>query len=263
LLDDATVVLNAWQGAERRLETGMPHPLLGAMQLAEARGNLDGAVALAEQVWGEPRRSGHLLWALLAGPDVARVAKLAGDDDLLRRVVTDLAEVPIEQVPALAGVVPLVRAIATNNGDIATEAAVTNQRAGHLVAELYSWEQAAVATAAGGDRDLARTFAKRALAVAGQLGASTVERRMAARLREHHLRLGVSGSRGRPTSGWGSLTATELRIAEHVGQGMTSPQIAAGLYLSPRTVQTHISNILRKLDLHSRVEIATFVARQH
>jgi DNA-binding CsgD family transcriptional regulator len=98
--------------------------------------------------------------------------------------------------------------------------------------------------------------------VAGQLGARTVERRMTARLREHNLRLGVSGSRRRPTTGWGSLTATELRIAEQVGQGLTSPQIAAQLYLSPRTVQTHISNILRKLDLHSRVEIATVVARQ-
>ena len=72
----------------------------------------------------------------------------------------------------------------------------------------------------------------------------------------------MSGSRRRPTTGWGSLTATELRIAEQVGQGLTSPQIAAQLYLSPRTVQTHISNILRKLDLHSRVEIATVVARQ-
>ncbi|WP_395729720.1 response regulator transcription factor [Nakamurella sp.] len=40
-------------------------------------------------------------------------------------------------------------------------------------------------------------------------------------------------------------------------------RIAAELYLSPRTVQTHISNILRKLDLHSRVEIAAVVARQH
>jgi DNA-binding CsgD family transcriptional regulator len=74
--------------------------------------------------------------------------------------------------------------------------------------------------------------------------------------------LGVAGARGRPTTGWASLTATELRIAELVGQGRTSPQIAAELYLSPRTVQNHISNILRKLDLHSRVAIAAVVARQ-
>ncbi len=262
LLDEATEVWNAGQAADLRPEAGMPHLLLGAVLLAEARGNLDDAVALAEKAWGQPGRSGHLLWALLAGPDVARVAKLAGNTDLLGRVVSDLSAVPLGQVPALAGVVPLVQAIATDDADLAAEAAAVNQRAGHVVAELLSWEQAAVAAAAGGDRDLGRTWARRALALTGQLGARTAERRLTARLREHQLRLGVSGSRGRPTTGWGSLTATELRIAEQVGQGLTSPQIAAQLYLSPRTVQTHISNILRKLDLHSRVEIATVLARR-
>ena len=41
---------------------------------------------------------------------------------------------------------------------------------------------------------------------------------------------------------------------------MTSPQIATRLFISPRTVQTHISHSLRKLDLRSRVELATTVA---
>ncbi|WP_181783647.1 response regulator transcription factor, partial [Pseudonocardia pini] len=71
----------------------------------------------------------------------------------------------------------------------------------------------------------------------------------------------VTGKRRRPASGWESLTPTELQVAELVGQGMTSPQIATRLYVSPRTVQTHISNSLRKLGLSSRVELATTVAR--
>ena len=96
----------------------------------EARGNLDGAVVLAEKVWGDRLRSGHLLWTLLAGPDVARVAKLAGADSLLRRVVADLAEVPTDQAPTLAGVVPLVRSIASGDADLAAQAAHANQRAG-------------------------------------------------------------------------------------------------------------------------------------
>ena len=261
-LDDAAAVWSQWQAAERRQEAGMPHPLLGALQLAEARGDLAVAAQVAQQVWGEPRRSGYLLWALMAGPDVARVAKLAGAETLLRRVVADLAAVSTDQAAALAGVPDLVRAIATDDADAAARAAVSHQQAGHVMGELLSWEQAAVAAAAAGDRDLGRTLAQRALAVAARLGARTVERRMTARLREHSLRLGVTGSRRRPTTGWDSLTTTELGIAEQVSQGLTSPQIAAQLYLSPRTVQTHISNILRKLDLHSRVEIATVVARQ-
>ena len=37
---------------------------------------------------------------------------------------------------------------------------------------------------------------------------------------------------------------------------MSNPQIAAQLFLSRRTVQTHVSHILAKLDLHSRIDIA-------
>lgn len=261
-LDEAGAVWDAWQDADRRHDGPLPFPTLGAGLLAEARGDLDPALRLARQAWGTPRRDGRLLWALLAGPDVARIAAVAGARDLLDQVVADVTAIATDQVPTLAGVVPLVRSIAGGDPDLAAEAAEVSQRAGHVAAELGAWEEAAVAAAAAGNRDLGRTWARRALDVADRLGARTVERRLAARLRRHGLRLGVAGARGRPTSGWASLTATELRIAEHVGQGRTSPQIAAELYLSPRTVQTHISNILRKLDLHSRVEIAAVVARQ-
>jgi DNA-binding CsgD family transcriptional regulator len=72
----------------------------------------------------------------------------------------------------------------------------------------------------------------------------------------------VTGKRNRPSSGWDSLTPTQLQIAELVGQSMTSPQIATRLYISPRTVQTHISHTLQKLGLRSRVELATVVARR-
>jgi DNA-binding NarL/FixJ family response regulator len=41
-----------------------------------------------------------------------------------------------------------------------------------------------------------------------------------------------------------------------VEEGLSNPQIAAKLLLSPRTIATHISHILKKLGLHSRTEIA-------
>jgi DNA-binding CsgD family transcriptional regulator len=63
-------------------------------------------------------------------------------------------------------------------------------------------------------------------------------------------------------TGWESLTRTELQVAELVGRGLTSPQVAARLYISPRTVQTHISHILTKLDLRSRVELAAELSRR-
>jgi DNA-binding NarL/FixJ family response regulator len=56
--------------------------------------------------------------------------------------------------------------------------------------------------------------------------------------------------------GWDSLTPTELKIVTLVAQGMSNPQIAAQMFLSRRTVQGHVSHILTKLDVHSRMDIA-------
>jgi DNA-binding CsgD family transcriptional regulator len=57
-------------------------------------------------------------------------------------------------------------------------------------------------------------------------------------------------------AGWNSLTRTEVRVAHLVADGMTNPQIAAELGLSRRTIATHVSHILGKLDSNSRAEIA-------
>ena len=58
--------------------------------------------------------------------------------------------------------------------------------------------------------------------------------------------------------GWAALTATEVRIAALVRDGLTNREIGTRLFVSPRTVQTHVSHILQKTGLRSRVEIARF-----
>jgi DNA-binding CsgD family transcriptional regulator len=256
-LDEAEDLWTVWRESERRNEQGLPYTTLGGMMLAEASGRLGEAGALAREVWGRPHTTGRLLWALLSAPDVLRVARAADLGDLAHQVAHDVSAIATEQVPSLAGVVRHVRAMITEDSALAAQAAGISGRAGHVVGELYSWEEAAVTAAASGDRDLARTWARRALDLADALGARTVERRLSARLRHHRVRLGATGSRRRPSTGWEALTPTELRVAEQVAAGLTSPQIATQLYLSPRTVQTHITHILRKLDLRSRVELAT------
>jgi pimeloyl-ACP methyl ester carboxylesterase/DNA-binding CsgD family transcriptional regulator len=68
--------------------------------------------------------------------------------------------------------------------------------------------------------------------------------------------------RRRPSSGWESLTPTELDVVRAVGTGLTNRQIAAQLWVSPRTIQTHIGNAFVKLGATSRAEIAAEVARR-
>lgn len=118
------------------------------------------------------------------------------------------------------------------------------------------------ALAAAGDRDRASDIIKRA--------ASDLDERGAVRFRdaaERELRqLGEHiHRRSRPANGGGtgveSLTDRELEIARRIVDRRTNREIAEELFLSPKTVETHIRNIFGKLGADSRVEVARIVER--
>ena len=69
------------------------------------------------------------------------------------------------------------------------------------------------------------------------------------------------GERKRPTSGWGSLTPAELEVVQLVGEGLPNEDIATRLFVSPRTVQDHLTHIYTKLGLTSRMQLAQEAAR--
>jgi non-specific serine/threonine protein kinase len=58
------------------------------------------------------------------------------------------------------------------------------------------------------------------------------------------------------------LTARERDVAAKIALGRTNREIADALYLSERTVETHVRNILGKLDFTSRAQIAAWVIEQ-
>jgi DNA-binding CsgD family transcriptional regulator len=70
------------------------------------------------------------------------------------------------------------------------------------------------------------------------------------------------GERKRPASGWASLTPTERDVVRRVGEGLANKDIAARLFISPRTVESHLSHIYTKLGLSSRVQLAQEAARR-
>jgi len=71
------------------------------------------------------------------------------------------------------------------------------------------------------------------------------------------------GQRKRPTSGWGSLTPTELDVVRLVSEGLANKDIAARLFVSARTVQTHLTHVYTKLGLSSRVQLVQEAARHN
>ena len=69
------------------------------------------------------------------------------------------------------------------------------------------------------------------------------------------------GQRKRPASGWASLTPTELDVVRLVSEGLTNNDVATRLFVSPRTVQTHLTHVYTKLGLTSRVQLVQEAAR--
>jgi len=70
------------------------------------------------------------------------------------------------------------------------------------------------------------------------------------------------GERKRASSGWASLTRAELDVAKLVKEGLGNKDVAARLFVSPRTVQAHLTHIYTKLGLTSRVQLAQEAARR-
>jgi predicted ATPase/class 3 adenylate cyclase/DNA-binding CsgD family transcriptional regulator len=69
------------------------------------------------------------------------------------------------------------------------------------------------------------------------------------------------GERKRPSSGWASLTPTERDVVRLVSEGLGNKDIATRLFISPRTVATHLTHVYTKLGLASRVQLAQEAAR--
>jgi DNA-binding CsgD family transcriptional regulator len=111
-------------------------------------------------------------------------------------------------------------------------------------------------------RDQARAAFTEAVEVYTDLGAEADVARLQAVFRLHGIRRGPHAKHRRARSGWESLTATEIKIAAFVEEGLSNPEIAARLLLSRRTVATHVSHILKKLDVNSRIDIARESARR-
>ena len=127
---------------------------------------------------------------------------------------------------------------------------------GRPLPQAQALEAAAVALAESKEVAAARACYNDAFAGYQALGAAWDIARIQATFRAYGIRRGPLAKHRRAAYGWESLTPTEVTIVDLVAQGLSNPQIAGQLFLSRRTVQGHVSHILAKLELRSRMDIA-------
>ena len=256
-LQAATDRLDAFRRRRLPLQFGQDHPGLAELAILEAAGSTTAAHALGRALWRQARvRPG--IWAVELAVDVTRVALAAADRRLAEQIAADLESVPC---PAgLAGVNHLVHGMTARNADDIAAGAALLSRAGQDVLEAYAWEELADAAASSGDHGRAVHALDLALAGFRRFGAVKDTDRALARLRSRGVRRGSREANRTATFGWPSLTPAELRVATLVADGLTNREIGTRLYVSPRTIQTHIAHILAKTGLRSRVDVAAHTA---
>ena len=252
--------------ARRRLAATVPHAkrighrLIGPLALArsldcEHAGALPEALtALTEGLDGNTEEIQEIE-DLLA--DAVRLAMATGDLSTAQSLAGHAAalaaesEIPHRQANAL-----YCRGLLEHDAPRLLAAAGRYDDAGRPLLRAKALEAAAGHFVDAGDRDQARGAFTRAVEVYTVLDAAADVARLQATFRAHGIRRGPHARHRRARSGWDSLTATEIKIAAFVGEGLSNPEIAAKLLLSRRTIATHVSHILKKLDVHSRTDIA-------
>ena len=99
----------------------------------------------------------------------------------------------------------------------------------------------------------AREPLRQGIELAGGCGATALEERGLAELRATGAR-----PRGRTRTGAAALTPTEQRVVVMAAQQLTNPEIAQALFVARKTVENHLVSAFRKLDVHSREELAEY-----
>ena len=247
--------------------TGPTNRMYGAMWapalLLEASGDIAGALATVAGLWDQCVRSGAVVECPVLGADLVRLAIAAGDTARASEVAAVVAGVAAPgDVPSLAGAALHCLGLVHDDAGLLADAVETYSRGPRPLELALAAEDAGRAMGRLGRLDRARGQLDRAAGIYERLEAARDLARTEATMRQLGIRRGVRGPRGRPQTGWPSLTVTERTVAALVADGLSNPQIGERLYISRRTVQTHVAHIFMKLGVSSRAQLAAEVIRQ-
>lgn len=229
------------------------------------------ARSLDREQLGEPAEALALLYTALANDadgedlllDAVRLGVQVGDPDVAVATARVEALAAGSDIPHRQAALLFCRGLLDRDATGLLRAAEQAQEAGRPLLRAQALEAGALVFADAGDLGSAQAALNHALDGFGALAAGWDVARVQARLRAYGVRRSPRVAQRRARQGWESLTPTEAKIAAMVAEGMSNPAIAGRLFLSPRTVATHVSHILTKLQVHSRIDVAREAGRRY
>ena len=231
----------------------------------EADGDLEGALGallpFAERFasWPPPA-------AVPVAATLARLALDSGRQELASSLCAPFAALA-KRCPGVAGFAATadhLTALVSGDLDAFCAALSAYRRAGRLFERAGCGVDAALAFRRSGRDGEATRFASAALADYRRVGAPALSARASVQLGGLVARTELVGQvPGSAGAGWGKLTATEAKVLRLIAERRTNNEIAAALVVSRRTVETHVSHILHKVGLRSRLELAEGASRNY
>jgi DNA-binding CsgD family transcriptional regulator len=238
---------------------------LVVLGLVRARRGEPGGWEALDEAWALGEPTGELPRLAPVAAARTEAAWLAGDQGRADEASVAALQLAVErETPWRAGELAVWRrhagldavAVPAAPDPFAPQLAGRPEDAAELWRELGCPYEAALALAdAGADAQL-----QRALDELQQLGAQPAAAIVAQRLRERGLSV-RRGPRAATRANPANLTARELEVLAHVAEGLRNAEVAGRLFVSEKTVDHHVSAILRKLDVRTRGEASAKAVR--
>jgi ATP/maltotriose-dependent transcriptional regulator MalT len=262
-LIDCLIERGDYDAAEHALaDSGLLEPLpddFGATLLIERRGRLRCAQGRIEAGLRDLREAGArfaghgvtnpnmAIWRLEAAHALAQLGE--------KREATQLSDEQLglaqkAEIPAAVGTALRVRGIVTGELADLQEAVTTLERTEARLELARAAFDLGAALRRKGERAVAREHLRRSLDLAHRCGAQALVQRA-------HEELRAAGGRPRrpALTGIDALTASERRVARMAADGLANREIAQRLFVTQRTVETHLMHVYQKLGIHTRAAI--------
>ena len=244
----------AWLVRDRG-QFGFEQTMIAKARLAERRGQPVDALRTLADTWDLYGAMNLAASRHSIGADLARLAVQAGDVDRAASVADDLgAAAERSAVPSFLAFAEMARAWVDGDPDLAVVGAQRFATTPRLPTAALAHGDAAVLLRDHGRHAEADAMAAKGAELAASVGADGDADRLAALSRSAKPRRAE-----RPRFGIDALTKTERQVVELIADGLPNSAIAEQLYVSRRTVESHVSAAYRKLEVRSRVEVVRLV----